>query len=487
MNHHDSIAELLNECSNLVIRAPAVDEYSALKIALATVNLHAVFMNRQFRFALLLIVSIAAGVGVWAALRYTAPQRFWRRPEINTESAPVNYNDSERWTQAIEKVKEERTAVVGDAPLDVPPELRHYEDRHWFLATQVAEVKKQNLQTSQDFLDVAAMISRNELAPVPVVTDDYVLLGVGAKADESAFTRYEDDHSVGVYDEAELSAAYQRLANERQQLQDSVTQLQKQLASLKSRDRGKRADLQKQLNEQEHELASLDEDKAALDQSYGQPQEREKLFSDYKSLQTLAKDFRGRTYDLTTGTDRQGLKIAMLSSLRPAALKILEEVAAAYRKQFDRPLPVSSLVRPEEYQHMLRRYNRAATTIDTPPHSTGLAFDIDYRFMSIPEQNFVMNELASLKRDGRIEVLRERGANFHVFAFVDGVRPGDDLITASLDEVGGSLPDDTEEANDKSSKANAKAPGKSNASHRRSKPAKQTRKTTHNKARRRRG
>jgi len=444
-------------------------------------------MNRQFRFVLLLIISIAAGVAVWAALRFTAPQRFWRRADTKNNSAPVNYNDTERWTRAIEKVKEERTAVVGDAPLDVPPELRHYEDRHWFLATQVAEVKKQSLQTCQDFLDVAGMISRNELAPVPVVTDDYVLFGVGAKADESAFTRFENDHTVGVYDETELSAAYQRLANERQQVQDSVTQLKKQLASLKSRDRGKRADLQKQLNEQEQQLSSIDEEKGALDQSYGQPHEREKLFSDYKSLQSLATEFRGRTYDISTGADRQALKIAMLSSLRPAALKILEEVAAAYHKQFDRPLPVSSLVRPEEYQHVLRRYNRAATTIDTPPHSTGLAFDIDYRFMSIPEQNFVMNQLAGLKRDGRIEVLRERAANFHVFAFVDGVRPSDDLITASLDEVGGSLPDDTEETNDKSSKANPKASRKSNASHGKSKAATQTRKTTHKKSRRQRG
>jgi hypothetical protein len=439
-------------------------------------------MNRQFRLVLLLIVSIAAGVGVWAAFRFTAPQKFWRRAEPANNSAPINYNDTERWTRAIEKVKEERTAVVGDAPLDVPPELRHYEDRHWFLATQVAEVKKQNLQTCQDFLGVAGMILRNELAPVPVVTDDYVLFGVGAKADESAFTRYEDDHTVGVYDETELSAAYQRLMNERQQVQNSVTQLKKQLASLKSRERGRRADLQKQLNEQQQQLSSIDEEKAALDQSYGQPREREKLFSDYKSLQTLAQEFRGRTYDISTGTDRQALKIAMLSSLRPAALKILEEVAATYHKQFDRPLPVSSLVRPEEYQHVLRRYNRAATTIDTPPHSTGLAFDIDYRFMSVPEQNFVMNELASLKRDGRIEVLRERAANFHVFAFIDGVRPSDDLITAALDEVGGSLPDDSEEANDKPSKAKAKAPRKSSASHGKSEPAQQTRKATHNKS-----
>ena len=74
--------------------------------------------------------------------------------------------------------------------------------------------------------------------------------------------------------------------------------------------------------------------------------------------------------------------------------------------------------------------------IDTPPHSTGLAFDIDYRYMSIAEQNFVMNELARLKNEGRIEVIRERGANYHVFAFIDGQRPSDDLITAVIDEVG---------------------------------------------------
>ena len=432
------------------------------------------FMNRNFRLVLLLIISVVAGVGVWAALRLTAPQMFRHRYEINSITAPINYNDTERWERAIEKVKEARTATPGDAPLDVPPELRHYEDRHWFLATQVAEVKKHGLQTCQDFLDVAAMISRHELAPVPVVTDDYVLFGVGAKADGSAFTRYEDDHAVGVYDETELTSAYQRLANDRQQVQNSITQLRSQLATLKSRDRGRRADLQKQLSEQDQQLAALDEDKDALDRSYGRPDERQKLFSDYKSLQTVAKDFRGRAYNISDETDRQALKVDMLSSLRPVALKILEEVAAGYRKQFDRPLPVSSLVRPEEYQHVLRRYNRAATTIDTPPHSTGLAFDIDYRFMSIPEQNFVMNELAALKRDGRVEVLRERAANFHVFAFLDGVRPSDDLITASLEEVGGSLlPEDADAAADKSSKS--KSPAKSKSKGRTtSKPPKKT-------------
>jgi hypothetical protein len=71
--------------------------------------------------------------------------------------------------------------------------------------------------------------------------------------------------------------------------------------------------------------------------------------------------------------------------------------------------------------------------IDTPPHSTGLAFDIDYRYMSVAEQNSLMTDLARLKDEGRIEVLRERNANYHVFVFVDGTRPSDELITASLD------------------------------------------------------
>ena len=74
-------------------------------------------------------------------------------------------------------------------------------------------------------------------------------------------------------------------------------------------------------------------------------------------------------------------------------------------------------------------------TIDTPPHSTGLAFDIDYRYMSAAEQTFLMADLARIKREGRIEVIRERNANYHVFAFVNGTRPSDDLITASLDKA----------------------------------------------------
>ncbi|HXQ71328.1 MAG TPA: DUF5715 family protein, partial [Pyrinomonadaceae bacterium] len=156
---------------------------------------------------------------------------------------------------------------------------------------------------------------------------------------------------------------------------------------------------------------------------------------DYGPLQALAKNFGGRSYDLNVPADRAALKSNMLSSLRPAALKILEEVAEAYHRQFARPLPVSSLVRPEQYQRALSRVNRNAVKIDTPPHSTGLAFDIDYRYMTGPEQTFVMTELARLKNAGRIEAIRERNANYHVFAFMNGTRPNDELISAKLEEA----------------------------------------------------
>jgi hypothetical protein len=409
-------------------------------------------------YLLLLIISAATGVAVWGALRLTAPRLLHYResapPAVETFEDEI---DSARWAQAVERVKEVR-ADPSPAALEVPAELRHYEDRHWFLATQVAEVKEHNVQTCQDFLDVAAMISRGELVRVPAVTDDYVLFGVGAKADDSAFTRFQDDHTVPLYDEIELRAEYQRLLDERSRIETESARLKSQIAPSKVRKGGGNRELQKQISANEQQLSELDEEKKELDEVYGRPGRRDAMFRDYETLQTLAKDFRGRSYDLSNASQRQGFKIGMLSSLRPAALKVLEDVAAAYHRQFSRPLPVSSLVRPEEYQHVLRRYNRAATTIDTPPHSTGLAFDIDYRFMTPAEQNFVMNELAELKRAGRIEVLRERAANFHVFAFINGARPSDQLVAASLDEVGGPAPEDTKPAAEKPAKSKAQHP-----------------------------
>ena len=322
--------------------------------------LSALDMSR--RVALLIVLMFIAGVAVWAALRIRATRRT-QLLHSTTESNFTAGTPADAWNMAVEKVKAERDSSLGGI-LEIPPELKHYEERYWFLATQVAEIEKYKVYLCQDYLDLAAMLERRELVPVPAVTESYILYGIGQRANEEPFTPFQDDNQNS---EASKEAP---------------------------------------------------------------PPEA------YQSLHNLAKDFNGRSYNLDNPSDRYALKVNMLSSIRPQALKVIDEVATAYYQRFGRPLPVSSLVRPEQYQRSLRRVNRNAVTIDAPPHSTGLAFDIDYRYMSVAEQNFVMRELARLKNDGRIEVIRERSANYHVFAFLNGSRPGDDLITASLEKAG---------------------------------------------------
>jgi hypothetical protein len=391
------------------------------------------------RILFLLLAIAALGSTVWAMFHFGGLR--WQQPLQAVDVSILN-NGSENarntasWAEAVERVKEVRTeASEGSTPFEVPPELRHYSDRHWFLAAQVAEVSRYHVQTCQDFVDLAALIERGELVPVPAVTDTYVLYGVGQKADDGAFSRYEDEERVELYDETQLADAYKRLEAKMSNLRKEIASLNNQSRALTKRERTRQSDLQKQIATRQQELAATNEDKALLDRFYGTSDSRQKLLREYASLQALAKNFAGRSFDLNNPSDRQVLRVTMLSSLRPAALKILEEVAAAYHGRFNRPLPISSLVRPEQYQRALRRVNRNAVLIDTPPHSTGLAFDIDYRYMSAAEQMFLMAELARLKLAGRIEVIRERSANYHVFAFLHGTRPSDELITDSLDEA----------------------------------------------------
>lgn len=319
---------------------------------------------------LFLLVGLVVAA-VFGVVRYS--DRKLNLAGLSATSAITKTTNAFSWSEAVEKVKEARTEGAG--AINTPPELKHYSERYWFLATQVAEIEQHQVYTCQDFFDLAALIQRGELIVVPAVTDSYVLYGIGERADDREFTRYEPEPAIE-----------------------------------------------------------------------GAPASPRNFIGDYDSLATLAKNIAGRSFDLNNPTDRETLKIIMLSSVRPQALKIIEEVARAYRGQFNRPLPVSSLVRPEQYQRALRRVNRNAILIDTPPHSTGLAFDIDYRYMSAAEQNFVMNELARLKREGRIEVIRERNANYHVFAFLNGTRPPDELVAASLEKAGAPVKEDQEAA-----------------------------------------
>jgi hypothetical protein len=403
-------------------------------------------------FVVLVLLSTVAGAAVWALLRFTAPR--WYVPR--TAYAPARHEATDSWEEAIARVKEDRVESATQPAIEIPQQLRHYSDRNWFLATQVAEVRKYNLQTSQDFVDLAALIERSELVPLPALTDNYILYGVGATANSEQFSRFADDRNVELYTEAQLSDAYARLESTHANLRTQLASLRTQLGALKKRDRAKQRGLQKEIAAREQEIKSADDDKATLDQFYGTAESRQRLLMNYQSLQELAKNFAGRSYNLDDPTDRQALKINLLRSLRPQALKVLEEIAEKYHASFSRRLPVSSLVRPEQYQHALRKVNRNAVIIDTPPHSTGLAFDIDYRYMSPAEQSFLMTELARLKDEGRIEVLRERTANYHVFVFLNGTRPSDELIAASVDQAG--APDkEANHVDTKTAKANKKA------------------------------
>jgi hypothetical protein len=154
-------------------------------------------------------------------------------------------------------------------------------------------------------------------------------------------------------------------------------------------------------------------------------------------LAELARDFGGRAYDLHDKASAKEFQARLLSFIRPAALSVLEELGTAYQTKFDRPLPVTSLVRTEEYQRLLRESgNPNAADVEPPPHTTGFAFDIYYRFMTASEQEFVMGEIARLEREGRVEALRELRDHYHVFAFSEGHRPDEKRVDKILGKKG---------------------------------------------------
>lgn len=341
------------------------------------------------------------------------------------------------WTLAVEKVKADRGEPTGrQAKVDIPSQVRHYSDTRRFLAIQVAEVKEHRIQTPKDLVDLASMIKAGEMAVLPPVTENYILFGVGGKANKEPFTHYENRKSISLFNEAGLNREYSRIAQASAKFESELASLKNELSQLKKRDRAQRGRLQAQLAGTTKALQAERDAKKVLESSYGDADKREDLFAKYEALKDvelyrkLAMAQPG--VDLENESARLKLKVRILSTLRPEALKVLEEVAASYRETFQRPLPITSLVRPDEYQHTLSKTNANATRIETPPHSTGLAFDILYRFMTAAEQSHVMAHLARLKDEGRIEVLRENRDHYHVFAFVDGLRPGENLIAASL-------------------------------------------------------
>jgi hypothetical protein len=378
--------------------------------------------------------AVAAAVMLLGGPR--VPRRVWSPAALDPVPASSASAESTPWSLAARRVTEDRGEAVGrQAKVEVPPQLKHYSDPRRFLAIQVAEWKEHSVETPHDYAGLAGMIRGGELVEVPAATESYVLYGVGALADAEPFTHYDKSagRSVAVYDEAELAGERARLEESATRAREEVAAMKAEADSLGKAERSRRASQRAQVAKKEKALKAELDEAELLDSFYGNPDRRRDLFAERGALASLADDFHGHEYDLGDGRSRREMKVRMLSHLRPEALAVMKELAASYSAKFGRPLPVTSLVRPDEYQHRLSRTNSNATLIDVPPHSTGLAFDILYRYMTAEEQEFVMADIARLRDEGRVESLRENRDHFHVFAFVDGRRPGEELIEASLD------------------------------------------------------
>jgi pSer/pThr/pTyr-binding forkhead associated (FHA) protein len=149
----------------------------------------------------------------------------------------------------------------------------------------------------------------------------------------------------------------------------------------------------------------------------------------YRFLSNLSQNFGGLKYDLSNGRDRKQMRIRLLRMFHPTARKVLEDIAAAYQKQFNRPLRVTSLTRSMDYQIKLNQVNPNSFKVrgpgSLPPHTSGCTFDLGRKHMSAEEQNFVMRRLADLENRGVLDALIEYNVNacFHVFIYPDGKPP----------------------------------------------------------------
>lgn len=340
------------------------------------------------------------------------------------------------YTEAVLKVEEDRGEDIGrKAKAEIPAELKHYSESRRFMAVQEASTREASLKSPHDFAELAAWVKEGLLIEAPKLGRGYVLYGVGLAA-TGALTHYDSarGRSVPLFaDDAALKSYTDELDTQRTQLAAEVKELGEKLKAVGKKDKQARAQLNADEKAKRKELTGVEDALKTLKLYYDAPKQRAALFAEYETLASLARDFGGRAYDLHDASASKEFQARMLTYVRPDALKVMEELGSAYQEKFGRPLPITSLIRTEEYQRTLREAGNAnAGSFRVEPHTTGLAFDVYYHFMTAAEQQFVMDEIARLERGGRVEALRELRDHYHVFAFPGGVRPDDDLVEKVL-------------------------------------------------------
>jgi hypothetical protein len=383
-------------------------------------------------------VTLALSAALWHWSRHrsaAAPQQTEVPPPPGIPAKVAN-----SWKEAAAKVEEDRQQPVGrQAKVQIPPELRHYGDRRRFLAVQVAEAEQQEYELPPDWAALIEMIRAGDLVGVPPVGDDYVLYGVGAHTSGEPFTHYDPKRKVeiplysGWDDFADADA---EAAAEAEQMSARIEQLKSNLKKTPVRERRKRRALSAETRTLRTALARLQAKRKLVASYYEDYDRRRDLVEEYRTIDEFARNLGGRSYDIRRPEDRRQLQARLLAYLRPEARDAMIEIAHAYKERFGRPMPVTSLVRTERYQRELGETNPNATRISVPPHATGLAFDIFWGHMTADEQNFVMDKIARMEDEGRVEALRENRNHYHVFAFPDGRRPPEALIAQTIREMG---------------------------------------------------
>ena len=106
---------------------------------------------------------------------------------------------------------------------------------------------------------------------------------------------------------------------------------------------------------------------------------------------------------------------------RPWTARFLTDLARAHEAVFQRPLEVSSAVRPADYQRRLMETNGNAAPAEgniVSPHETGATIDIAKDGLSRDEIAWMRRRLAALQAEGKIDVEEEfQQACFHITVY----------------------------------------------------------------------
>jgi len=389
------------------------------------------------------IIGVAAALGL--AFAATGSRTPW--PPEPTVAPPEDTGVVvlRSWKEAARRVEEDRRERVGNrAIVPVPPELLHYDDRRRFLAVQVAATKQRDYAVPGDDADLAALVRSGELVEMSPVGEAYVLYGVGAHATGEQFSYYDRETGLDIplySDYLAFEEGDRALDHTVGRLQEKVARLRTARARLPRKAATRRRVLYAEVRRLERETDRLMRRQERVATLYEDYDERRRLAGRLRLLHQTADDLDRRDYDLDEAEGRRAFRGRLLSLIRPEARDVLLRIAASYQEVFDRPLPVTSLVRSRRYQERLRRTNRNATAVDPPPHATGLAFDVYTGRMTATEQAHLLSAVAGLEQAGRLEALFERNRNhIHVFVFADGAPPAETLIAESLETLRPSAP-----------------------------------------------